>query len=138
MIGKVNKNATGSYQFTDDLWAAAKSEHYYYRLKMVGRDGGDKYSNTVVLDAVNNAESRVALYPNPVSRGASIIINGFTNSPVTVSMFNSIGQHIDSKQSAGSAGNLIIDIPVDWTTGLYIFRIADRTGNVITRRVLVR
>ncbi len=44
---------------------------YYFRLKMIDRDGKYSYSPVIVIE-INNATTGFAILPNPVKRGMSL------------------------------------------------------------------
>jgi hypothetical protein len=65
------KNANGStnktsyYQLADDL-SNESSKVFYYRLKMVDKDGRFEYSNVIMLRSDNKQIKNLILTPNPV------------------------------------------------------------------------
>ncbi|MGN6194419.1 MAG: LamG-like jellyroll fold domain-containing protein [Ginsengibacter sp.] len=69
-----NSDKLINYQYEDrPLSNAAK---YYYRLKMVDKDGATKYSSVVLIK--NSAATLSLVYPNPASDHITISINGTT------------------------------------------------------------
>jgi hypothetical protein len=63
------KGNTSKYNYTDDF----NSGKSYYRLKMVDKDGSVKYSNVVVINAINYANVTIA--PNPVTGNHQLVMS---------------------------------------------------------------
>lgn len=63
-----NSNADLNYQYTDIL---GTDPVYFYRLKMVDKDGGFTFSNLVKINSTNNA--MFTIYPNPAK--AFVFVN---------------------------------------------------------------
>jgi alpha-mannosidase len=61
-IAIINGNGNPQYEYDDNSIDEIKP--YYYRLKLVDKDGGFTYSN-VILIAVDNHTKDILLYPNP-------------------------------------------------------------------------
>ena len=62
-VATINGNGNVQYQYDDNNIDEIKP--YYYRLKLVDKDGGFTYSNTVLI-TVDNHSKDILLYPNPV------------------------------------------------------------------------
>jgi len=93
-IGIVNSvgNSTSSvdYKFVDN---SVKERTYYYRLKMVDRDGSFEYSGIIVINRTNRTDDIIKfVYPNPFNDQINIILNGSSNSGVTVQLFDLRGK----------------------------------------------
>jgi PKD repeat protein len=115
------------YQFTDGLLNAQNNNRFYYRLKMVDKDGAFKYSKTVVITRPNGSgQVQVLVYPNPVLRNTTLQIKKANNELSVIEIFNSMGQRVYAKRLTSALYNTSVDIPGNWGAGIYIIRI---TGN---------
>lgn len=140
-IGKVasvgNSNSLKEYRFTDNLFNVFKSDAFYYRLKMVAKDGSFKYSNTIQIMTRSTDRGAVVLYPNPVASGGTLQISTTREAPATVSIYNNLGQLMYSTMTAGNGRSILIPIPSTWASGLYVVRVLDDKGGFV-RQVMVR
>lgn len=129
-IGRVNGNGTTSqvisYEFTDKNPFPGKN---YYRLKQVDYDGAFEYSH--VEQVSFGADSELKVFPNPVSPGSEIHIQG--NKIRTVQIFNMLGQLVLDK---------IFDQPQSFVTissanlaqGIYTTRV----NGVMEKRMVIK
>jgi hypothetical protein len=69
-----NSDKLINYQYEDK--PLSNASQYYYRLKMVDKDGATKYSSVVLIR--NSAATLSLVYPNPASDRITISINGTT------------------------------------------------------------
>lgn len=92
------KGNAGQYNYTDDF----NSGKSYYRLKMVDKDGSVKYSNIVVINAINY--TNVTIAPNPVTGNQQLVMSTAT-APVNA-MWQIVGTdgriYASQKVAAGS------------------------------------
>jgi PKD repeat protein len=128
--GKVPaKGLTGNlinfYQFTDGLINADNFNRFYYRLKMVDKDGAYKYSKLVITTRPNDGNLQVLVYPNPVSRNTTLQIKKADNNMSVIEVFNSMGQRVYTKRMTANLYNTSIDIPGNWSPGIYMIRVSD-------------
>ena len=104
-IGTVNSQAANGnsatalqYHFTDNHPANGNN---YYRLAQTDLDGTKTvFSQTININFANNIALQV--YPNPVTRGASINIGGLT-AGAKVAVYNTKGNLVQSFTAASSA-----------------------------------
>ncbi len=90
-IGKISaageSNTNKKYDFTHRNPAAIT---HYYRLKMVDKDGGYKYSLVISINNVgNNAAEPVSLYPNPTTNNVTIAAPDYSNA---MRLYNASGK----------------------------------------------
>jgi PKD repeat protein len=117
---------TNHYFFTDDLSTASGPDRYYYRLKMVDKNGAYQYSKLVIIQPpAGSTAATVWLYPNPVSRHSTLQIKKAVAGKLIVEVFNSMGQRVYTKQLTAAYYNTGIDIPAAWSAGIYTVRITD-------------
>lgn len=91
-IGKIaSKNeAAGAYYTYTDAGALLSSDHQYYRLQSVDKDGTTTYSNVVRVNAYNAVSAALLLYPNPATKAVTIETNLAEDGLLQV--FNTMGQ----------------------------------------------
>ena len=105
----VNSNKQ-NYQYSDDLSSIAGSV-FYYRLKMVDKDGQFKYSNVIMIRKESKSINGIALNPNPVVSGMATV--RFTASATEVVNFKVIdmgGKVVLQQQNKVYNGNNSISL----------------------------
>ncbi|OQP61877.1 hypothetical protein A3860_30905 [Niastella vici] len=113
------------YQLTDPLLNAQNVNRFYYRLKVVDRDGSYKYSKLVITNRPAGDKVKVLVYPNPVMRSTTLQIVKANNNSSLIEIFNSMGQRVYGKRMTASLYNESIDIPSNWSAGVYMIRVSD-------------
>jgi PKD repeat protein len=129
---------TNYYQFTDALLNTQNVNRFYYRLKMVDKDGAWKYSKLVPITRPAGSERlQVLVYPNPVLRNTTLQIKKPTNELSVIEIFNSMGQKVYTKRLTAALYNTTVNIPGNWGAGIYIIRITDNkeswSGSVLIK-----
>lgn len=130
-------NLINYYQFTDGLINADNFNRFYYRLKMVDKDGAYKYSKLVITTRPDEGNVQVLVYPNPVSRNATLQIKKADNNMSVIEVFNSMGQRVYTKRMTANLYNTSIDIPANWSPGIYMIRVSDSKASW-SRAVMVK
>ena len=92
---------------------------------MVDKDGAYKYSKLVITTRTDNEGLQVLLYPNPVLRSTTLQIKKANNNMSMIEVFNSMGQRVYAKRMTANLYNTSIDIPANWSTGIYMIRVSD-------------
>lgn len=118
-------NLINYYQFTDALINADNFNRFYYRLKMVDKDGAYKYSKLVITTRPDESNVQVLVYPNPVLRSTTLQIKKADNNMSVIEVFNSMGQRVFTKRMTANLYNTTIDIPGNWSPGIYMIRVSD-------------
>jgi hypothetical protein len=113
------------YQLTDPLLTAPNGNRFYYRLKIVDKDGSYQYSKLVITTRPDDGSLQVFVYPNPVLRSTTLQIKKANNNMSFIEAFNSMGQRVYSKRITANLYNTFIDIPANWSAGIYMIRISD-------------
>lgn len=113
------------YRFTDALVNADDVNRFYYRLKIVDKDYSYKYSKLVITNRSEEGSPQVLVYPNPVMRSTTLQIKKAINNLSVIEVFNSMGQRVYSKRLAVNMYNISIDIPGNWSAGIYMIRVSD-------------
>ncbi len=99
-----------NYQYSDDLSSVAGSV-FYYRLKMVDKDGQFKYSNVIMIRKESKSINGIALNPNPVVGGMATV--RFTASATDIVSFKVIdmgGKVVLQQQNKAYNGNNSISL----------------------------
>jgi hypothetical protein len=110
-IGWIDAQGTGntttgySYHYEDASVEAGIT--YYYRLHQVDKDG--KTDDTYIVDAqlssaMGDGLTLSSIYPNPSTGTTHIKINSPTDMPLTIELYNMIGQLLDHQGFNAPAG----------------------------------
>ena len=93
-----SKGSNNSYTFTTPQTEATA----YYRLKMVDRDGGGKYSTVIRLS--QNSGDNVVIYPNPATSSINIKVS----KPRNIAIYDEVGRLV--KTQTLHAGVNVVDV----------------------------
>ena len=121
----ISSSRTNSYLLTDALLNVQNANRFYYRLKIVDKDGTYKYSKLVITTRPGGDNVQVIVYPNPVLRNTTLQIKKATNGKSLIEIFNSMGQRVYANQMTASQYNVPVDIPAGWSPGVYMIRVTD-------------
>ncbi|MCX6320139.1 MAG: T9SS type A sorting domain-containing protein [Bacteroidetes bacterium] len=123
----------------------ADTDHYpfvgtcYYRLKMTDVNGVITYSAVVVLQQRPIEFTIMAVWPNPVSDQATIVINA--PMPVTghISVWNMAGKKCMQLPIAVLNGQTVYHLPVqNLQEGFYILQVVDQRGTLVGKTKLLK
>ena len=109
-IAASDNSARISYQYPDDLSSVSGSA-FYYRLKIVDKDGQFKYSNVIMIRKESKNINGITLNPNPVMGG--IATARFTSAVSNVVSFKVVdmnGKVVLQQQNKVYEGNNSISI----------------------------
>ena len=99
-----------SYQYLDNL-ASAEGNVFYYRLKIVDRDGQFKYSNVIMIRKESKSINGVALNPNPVINGmATVRFTASGTNLINLRVVDMGGKVVAQQQNKVYAGNNSISL----------------------------
>ena len=115
-LAEIKGKGAGDYDYMDVNVAAG--DIYYYRLKMLDKDGTFTYSN--IKSGSIEGKTTAKIYPNPTNNNAHLLINTVSESDAVIQVFNVEGQlmrNISSKLIFGS-NDLLIDLS-NLSTGIY-------------------
>ncbi len=132
-VGKVaaaNRPGMHGYNFTDPAINTLGAKIVYYRLKQYDIDGQFVYSKIVIL-SVDNENTIVKLYPNPVNNELNLSINSPLPDNVKLQIVDASGKMIrqQARQVATGSNSLTIDI-TKLASGVYYLSIQ---GNAINK-----
>lgn len=138
-IDAVGTTQTEQNYFYDDH-NVGRNKDYYYRFQSFDHDGYTEYSPIVSarLDGSENFGESILIYPNPTTGNLFIELSLEYNSTVEMSVLNSAGQLVESRQIHGSVGNNVITLDAnDWASGMYIVQISELgTGEIVHKKVI--
>lgn len=108
---------------------------YTYRIKQVDLDGTVSYSERVYISA--KGHSSASLYPNPASQATRLVLTGISQSEVSITMIDPLGQQVRTWKRSTAEGNLDLDIDVDqMAAGIYTIRV-DYGDQFLHRKLMV-
>ncbi len=127
-INATNSSTINNYRFTDvNVMLNNPGKQYYYRLKMVDKDGQFKYSNVTVINIATG--DPIKIYPNPardyilvdgVKEGMAIEINDASGKLVKRFISNASNRYVVS----------------DLHKGLYFVKIHDKENATVTKLII--
>jgi Secretion system C-terminal sorting domain len=128
-VGSLNATATNgkTYQFTYPMQAGTQ---YYFRLKMIDKDGSFKYSDVRTLTC-DGKGTKITIAPNPVVD--QFVISGMENGRNIISVFTSNGQLIKTQTIAQPQGYVKIS---NLAAGMYSVKIISEKGNVTVGKLI--
>ena len=116
-----------------------KTGSHYFQLQQVDFDGSIEYSNIVHVSVVSNPveidAKQANIYPNPVTKNASITIQGVENDKVICQIFSLEGNEITQIQLQPS--NVISLSQLDIMPGMYFLIIYDGL-EVSTSKLMIK
>jgi hypothetical protein len=130
-IGRVeaigNSSEINVYQMMDQELETGV-ERYYYRLRMVDRDGS--FAHSEVRTVLLHGETSVLVYPNPSTEWVQIQTEGHGIQEVL--LFNTLGQELIRQEGSGSKVRLMVS---DVAPGAYFLRV--RAGKEVVVKALL-
>jgi hypothetical protein len=90
-----NTSGRMSYQYPDDL-SLVGGNVFYYRLKIVDKDGQFKYSNVIMIRKDSKSINGIAINPNPVVNGLATV------------RFTSTGSHVANFRVIDMSGKVVL------------------------------
>ena len=97
-------NSTTKITYTYDDMNVVPNVSYYFRLKQVDFNFDYKYIGIVSAEITGNSSFSVSLSPNPTYGTTSLIINTSKDQPVSIDVYDVIGQKMASTNSQLSPG----------------------------------
>lgn len=125
-LGNSNTGIKYSYQFP-----MQPGKNYFFRLKMIERDGSISYSNVRSLKDCSNDKSGILISPNPAKD--RVTISGLPSGRNTLMLYGLNGQHLQTIHPA--ADFVTIDL-TNYTSGFYLLRIQDADGKWTNEKIV--
>jgi PKD repeat protein len=123
--GLTSRSLYNYYQLNDPLLNIQSAKRFFYRLKIVDKDGSYTFSKLVITTRPDGDKVQVIVYPNPVLRNTSLQIMKANNNRSLIEVFNSMGQRVYARRMAASLYNASVEIPSSWSSGVYMIRVSD-------------
>ena len=129
-VAAANRAGLHGYNFTDPAINTLGAKIVYYRLKQYDIDGQFIYSKIVTL-SLDNENTIVKIYPNPVNNELKLSISSPLRDDVKLKIMDASGRLISlqTKQVATGSNSFTIDV-TKMATGVYYLSIQ---GNAINK-----
>jgi len=138
-IGQVAASTdTSIYTYTDQL-LTPDAPAFFYRLRILDRDGGTGFSSIVRINTGNTTGNlMVRLAPNPTRNSSTLNVWSDEAGTAQISLWTSTGALVYSRQAALSGGANAVDIrlPDHLPTGIYIVKTIMGSQSATTRLVV--
>lgn len=128
-IAAQQKTIETAYLFTDNQ---PLNSNAYYRLKAVDEDGQFIYSTIVVVAFKQSGKMQV--YPNPLPKGQSLLINNSHNEEITVKLFSPAGMLLETIKT--NKNNITLTSATN-KSGSVFYTIINRTGEQLSSGHLI-
>jgi len=127
VIATGNSTTARSYQFSYSMQPGVT---YYFRLKMIDKDGSFTYSDIISLSC-SNGKTGIVIAPNPVIDKFNI--RGMENGKNTVTIYATNGQLVKTQMIAQNQGD--VDIAY-LAPGMYTVKVTSQTGNTVVSKLI--
>ena len=126
-VAAANTPGIHQYNFTDADIVSLGAPVIHYRLKQTDIDGRSTYSNIVSL-AIDNSNSFVMLYPNPVKNKISLTINVSQKEKMLWQLVDNTGRTVKRGMYDLSAGSTAVSIDIPGlSSGIYFMQLNGTT-----------
>ena len=124
-VAKANATGNNSYSFTDNV-SRNLSSLYYYRLKIIDKDGKFKYSGVVKIKLTSKGLF-TAIRPNPFADKLIVTVESALTEKATLTLTDISGRQLYKQNKTLFAGTNLFEINEagSFTAGTYILTIAD-------------
>ncbi|MFZ1785164.1 MAG: T9SS type A sorting domain-containing protein [Ferruginibacter sp.] len=120
---------TKTYQYSYPMQAGVV---YYFRLKMIDKDGSFKYSDTRSLSC-SKGKGGIVIAPNPVITD-HFNISGMETGKNSVIMYAANGQMVRLLEVSQTAKDINVDgLP----PGLYTVKVTSESGNTVVKKLII-
>jgi Secretion system C-terminal sorting domain/Ig-like domain CHU_C associated len=132
----VKLNEQQSFGFADDI-AAINSDIIYYRLKIIGKAGEIKYSNTLVVRS-SQTKIPLSILPNPAHDYVNVKFTAEKAGAVTVRLVDNTGKTVlQHNQLAGKGNNNIqLNNLEKYSNGMYTLQVLFN-NEIVTQRLML-
>ncbi|UAY52887.1 T9SS type A sorting domain-containing protein [Ferruginibacter albus] len=134
-IAAQNNTGTNNYAYDD---SKTSNGTVYYRLKMIEKDGGYKYSTILSFNSADKEESIFTVLPNPASQYTQLQTNAVANENATVKITDATGRTVLQKTVLLNKGFNTINLNEigHFTKGIYFINLS-KTNSTQTKKLLV-
>lgn len=125
-----------NFSSTDDI-SNVNSDVIYYRLKVIGKAGAIKYSNTISIKK-SISRTEISIFPNPVNHYISINMYADKAGMMFISLIGNAGRLIlqEKRKFAKGFNNIKIEQIDRYPNGLYILKI-EADGIVTAKKIII-
>ena len=129
-------NTRQQYNFTD---ASPEAGPNYYRLKMVDKDGGFTYSNTLMLKKKTGSFD-YTVFPNPATDRLTIQLDQTGTNTYVINLYNLANQQVLQKSIMVTGSQQVaLHKPPSLPTGMYILRITgSKNQEQLTQKIIFK
>ena len=127
VIAAGNSTTPKSYQYS---YAMQTGVTYYFRLKLVDKDGSFKYSDIRSLSC-SNGKAGIVIAPNPVID--RFTIKGMENGKNTIAVYATNGQLVKTQIIAQNQGEVNISY---LAPGMYTVKVTSEAGNTVVSKLI--
>jgi len=134
-VAALNTNSKHDYTYYD---SSLQRPYYYYRIKVLEKNGGVKYSAVLLLrDSQVMNGVKVKILPNPIDNWFTTAFQDKVTGNITVRMLDMSGKEVwKGEQSANEAYNLTFTIDKHVMPGVYVLQLKSKDYQVSTRVLL--
>jgi hypothetical protein len=131
-------NTSGTTDYSGTHVPKEKADKYYYRLKMVDKDGSFKYSLPVVLTPTFASFVVAAVTPNPFTTAIRLNITTTKAQTMRLNLFDAQGKLYQTQESRISKGinNISMGNVGALGKGVYLLEIISEDGQKQTRKLI--
>lgn len=124
-ISQTNATGQNNYSYTDNI-TTNTSSIYYYRLKIVDKDGNFKYSSMIKITMPANGNF-AQVNPNPFKGALLVTIQSSTQGKATLILTDLSGRQLFKQNKVLAAGINKIEIPEagNFSKGMYLLTIIE-------------
>ncbi|RYY85392.1 MAG: T9SS type A sorting domain-containing protein, partial [Chitinophagaceae bacterium] len=122
-----NSSTQLPYSYVD---ASALQQSYYYRLKLIDRDGRYRFSPVLHLQTGKEEGLRITqLYPNPARQSTSVQLSSPVGYDLQVTLLDANGQLARLKNISVGPGASVFTLPLDGlAAGVYLLQVSGPAG----------
>ncbi len=126
ILASGSSSSTKSYQFNYQMQSGVT---YYFRLKMIDKDGSFTYSN--IQSANCSKGGGIVIAPNPVIN--MFTVKGMENGKNTIIVYAANGQLVKTQTS--TTNNTVVNI-TNLAPGMYTVKVTSEAGNAVINKLI--
>jgi hypothetical protein len=132
----VKLNEQQSFALADNI-AGINSDVFYYRLKVIAKNGETGYSNVLVVKS-NQTKTPVSVMPNPANDYASVRFFTAKETEVSIKLISNIGTTVLLQKQKALRGynTLQLNNLTKYSTGVYTIQVLVN-GEVVTQKLML-
>jgi hypothetical protein len=114
-----------SHGYTDDL-SEITAKLIFYRLKIVERNGGIKYSRIIAVSKDPDGRAGIKVLPNPVKTNYTLLVTSSRTEKAVIEIADLSGQVIERMEMQVQKGSSVVSLvnPVSRAYGMYLVRLS--------------